>query len=480
MQSLRTKEKRIKIPVYYPLNLKPVSENRPFFMWNRIVCKRYRCTTQAELVARVSKTVAAGCQSREKVYQELMGRLQFLPAGNTLLAGVAPIRPNCTVLPSVTEENLSETLERSEGLWKAGIGIGFDLSEADDPLAILYSLGKRNAQIDLGHRPQRGNMALLRADHYTASAFIGVKQSQNLYNFNLSLGVDKTLASNLLSQLSHSAWKTGDPGLVRLDLNQGIPDNLGTPNAVHLPWMGQVKCVVPCGEQMMYDNEGCTLGAINLACPDFWLSNGELNRAVFARCVHQAVEFLDRVVDQLDIPDKILAERCLYTRRIGLGIMGWADALYGLNIPYSSSRARRLADRIGTIFKTEAHAASRDLGDTLGQCPALFGTDLARRNLTVTCIAPTGGISLLTPNRGFSIEPFFTEASKISWQHHLSMQSIWQRHVDNAVSKTINLPNAFPVSDVPGIFEKVLAHNVKGVTIYRDASRAKQPISLTG
>ena len=447
-------------------------------MLNRIVRKRYQCTTHPELVARVSKTVAAGCHKRQRIYEDLMGRLQFLPAGNTLLAGVAPIRPNCTVLPSVTEANLSETLDRSEGLWKAGIGIGFDLSEAQDPIAILHSLGKRNAQIDLRHRPQRGNMAILRADHHAISAFITVKSQVDLYNFNLSVGVAGSLSSNLLSQLSQSAWKTGDPGLVRLDLNQGIPDNLGTPNAVHLPWLGQVKCVVPCGEQMMYDNEGCTLGSINLACPDFWLSNGDLNRAVFAQCVHQAVEFLDRVVDQLDVPDKILADTCLYTRRVGLGIMGWADALHVLNIPYSSSCARRLADRIGTIFKTEAHAASRHLGQTLGQCPALFGTDLIRRNLTVTCIAPTAGISLLTPNRGFSIEPFFSEASKLCWQDHLSMQSIWQRHVDNAVSKTVNLPNAFPLSDVSSIFDQLLAHNGKGITIYRDSSRTKQPISL--
>ncbi len=184
-----------------------------------------------------------------------------------------------------------------------------------------------------------------------------------------------------------------------------------------------------------------------------------------------------------------MADQAIHTRRIGLGVMGWADVLHNLKIPYGSQEFLDLADRIGSLYQKAAQEASQELAREKGICPALLADSLhfktplpphlQRRNITVTCIAPTGGITLLTGNKGFAIEPFFEEANNLSPEAHMAMQAVWQRHVDNCISKTINLPNAATPQDIENIWEYARTHNLKSITVYRDNSKAYQPIQTT-
>nr|MBA3755847.1 hypothetical protein [Nitrosomonas sp.] len=182
----------------------------------------------------------------EALYRELILTKQFIPAGNTLLAGVDPVRPNCCILPSVTEANFDEMAARAAVLWADRIGIGFDLSDAEDPISILKCLSTINANIKLDHRPQRGNMAVLKSSHPKILEFINVKSAEfstgssvtNIYNFNLSVGINNSdqemskADQAIMTAIAQSAWVSGDPGIVFLDRVQGpMKESL----------MGQVK-----------------------------------------------------------------------------------------------------------------------------------------------------------------------------------------------------------------------------------------------
>jgi ribonucleoside-diphosphate reductase alpha chain len=470
-----------------------------------VVQKRYLAETLEELAADVSSVVGSSSSQVKDVYYDLMIKKKFFPAGNTLLAGRQPIRPNCCILPTVSDENLSETIERSARLWQNRIGIGFDLSLLSDPVAALRQLSMVNRSIDLGHRPQRGNMAVLNINHPRIADFIAVKakyQSLDLYNFNISVALsssDLSFTSDLsnakkeeiVKLLAQSAWETGDPGIVFLDRIGCVPDSDGNGEKLSVPHLGQCTTVVPCGEQSMFPNEVCTLGSINLACSDFWQDYGNdlakdscekmpiFKKHVFEECVRLSVQFLDDVVDIMDIEDEALKAMSQKTRRIGLGVMGFADVLARCNIGYGSLSCLQLIETIGSSFKEAAHDASRQLGRQRGVCPALVGTGVNRRNLTVTCIAPTGGITLLTENKGYSIEPFFEDAHNISVKDHLKVQSKWQQYVCNCISKTVNLKSTASPEDIQDLFIDAAHTNVKSVTVYRDQSKKGQPLPMT-
>jgi ribonucleoside-diphosphate reductase alpha chain len=172
----------------------------------------------------------------------------------------------------------------------------------------------------------------------------------------------------------------------------------------------------------MYDNEVCTLGSMNLNISDFW-NNNNLNEKMFINSIRLAVRFLDNVVDKMQINDEVLLKQLYYTRRIGLGVMGYADILSRLNIKYGSNESLQLIDYIGNLYKETAHQTSIELALEKGICPAFFNTKIKRRHITITCIAPTGGISLLTSNKGFGIEPFFHEANNLTLEDHIITQS---------------------------------------------------------
>lgn len=470
-----------KYEVFTPIGIKrinrKVNQSQMKSLANHLQ-SRYKASTFEELAERVSRTVST-TKGDSRLYHKIISRQRFIPAGNTLLAGIDPIRPNCAILPSVTEDNFDEIVKRSVALWEDRIGIGFDLSEAKDPLKILSELSRRNSEIKLDHRPQRGNMAILNSSHPDIAEFVTCKRGENsLYNFNLSVGIDTRIPEDdsLMSLMATCAWSGGDPGIVFIDRVQGVPDHEGTPNKIHIPELGKACTLVPCGEQSMLKDESCTLGSINLACPDFWGGN-YFNERLFVETIRYAVRFLDDVIDRTQISDPILKAQSLNTRRIGLGVLGWADVLAMNKIPYGSDESFDLAHEIGSIFKEAAHNASKQLADERGVCPALRGY-VHRRNLTVTCIPPTGGITLLTPNKGFAIEPFFSEANVLSIEIHIKMQLVWQKYVDNCISKTINMPSDASPADILFAWNYAKTHDLKSITVYRDGSKSGQPIEV--
>jgi len=457
---------------------------------------RYMASTYDELATRLSREIST-TPCEETLYTEMISRKRFIPAGNTLLAGKQPIRPNCAILPAITAENAQYIVKRSIKLWTERIGIGFDASQHPDPVYILRKLSEANASIDLGHRPQRGNMCVVDIIHPRIGEFITCKSNENsvysdgtpappLYNFNISVGLRKAdltnpLYKDTLALMASSAWKSGDPGIVFLDAVGSVPDELGNGENVALPHLGRATTLVPCGEQAMFPNEVCTLGSLNLACPDFWIpatssSPPLFNGDCFGQTVKLAVRFLDSVIDQMTMCDPELEAMAKQTRRIGLGIMGFAAVVAAQGLTYNDPRVTILIDQIGSVYRDKSHQASRELAVENGPCPALIGTGVCRRNITVTCIAPTGGITLLTGNGAYGIEPFFTDANKLTISEHMIVQARWQLYVDNCISKTINLPTHATIDDISTAWHTAAEMGLKSVTVYRNGSHLNQPM----
>lgn len=253
-----------------------------------------------------------------------------------------------------------------------------------------------------------------------------------------------------------------------------------------------------CGEQPLLPYESCNLGSINLAK---FVSKGDFSEEGFVYTVERAIRFLDAVIDKNNYPLEIIRERTLATRKIGLGIMGWADTLILMGIPYCSEDAIDLIDHIGELLRTTARIASEELGRHLGYFSA--PSHLRRRNANLLTIAPTGSLHKLAQCSS-SIEPIYEwtttyhieagtytvqhplydtakangllkdTAHNIPWLWQLKHQSVWQSYIDNGVSKTINLPEDCSVDMIEEIFRKAKEMRCKGVTVYRDRSKKKQ------
>lgn len=400
--------------------------------------------------------------------EALMLQRKFLPAGNTLLAGVRPIRPNCSVLPILNEHNYDETSSRAELLWTSHIGTGFRFDGMQNPGAALRDLSARNAKISLDFRCQRGSIGIIDIEHPCTQDFIDAK-GLDIYNFNISVAITNAFmnrvfagdskAIELLRMCATRAHATGDPGIVFIDR---IQPTKPTP-------FGRIDTLVPCGEQGMFADETCNLGAMNVSAFD-WNKPEQFACAV-RRCIH----VLDNVVDLLDIPDKRMLNRTRELRRIGLGIMGFATLLKQQNIPYNSEQSYSLARFIGSLLKNTAIAATREMAQTRGG----LWFDNSRRNITTTCFAPTGGIALLAGPVSFAFEPFFNEATVISATNHLKMLSVWQDAAENLASKTINLHESCSIADVYNIFIEAFNQGIKTFTIYRNKCRDTQPLSCS-
>jgi len=430
--------------------------------------QRYLCTDYAELAQRVSKACALS-EEEQTIYEELILSKTFIPAGNTLLAGACEVTPNCCVLGRLTDENFEVMLELSRKLWQQRTGIGYDLSGLKDPISALMELSAANDAIDLGHRPKRGNMAVLEASHPQIRQFIQCKSRfSHLYNFNISVAIREEISDDLLSFIAAHAWQTGDPGLVFLDRAECY-------GPVKADGLEPIVTCVPCGEQFMHAYETCNLGSINLNSD--LLLNKEKTALDYGRlrdAVRTAVTMMDRVVDLLEFPDDHIKQVSLAARRIGLGVMGWADYLQRQHIRYDSLAALIMARTLSSSITRYAEERSRELAIKYGPCA--FSREY--RNLSLTCIAPTGGITGLTANKGYGIEPFFEEAVQYDYHTHINMQAAWQSGMHNAVSKTINLPASATVQTVIDAYRHARKMGAKGITVYRDGSREQQPIAL--
>lgn len=408
-------------------------------------------------------------------------------------------------------------------------------------------------------------MGILRVDHPDILDFIRAKEKEGEFNnFNLSVGlteafmqavekdehydlrapntgevVDRLRARDVFDLLVKKAWQSGDPGIVFLDrINRDNPT----------PDQGEIESTNPCGEQPLLPFEACNLGSINLAC--FYLpghnddadpARDGIDWAELRRVVHLSVRFLDNVIDASLFPLPRIAETVRKNRKIGLGVMGFADLLFELGVPYNSREGIALAERVMGFVQEEGHKASAELAKERGPFPAYPASTYAKakkgpyRNATVTTIAPTGTLSIiagcssgveplfalcftrniLDGERLVEVNPYFEAAlaatglashelmdsvvAKGSIQDmdflpaklrkvfvtamdiepvwHLRMQAAFQRHTDNAVSKTVNLSNTATEQDIFDIYWLAYKEGCKGVTVYRDGCKSIQVLA---
>ncbi|KMV20933.1 ribonucleoside-diphosphate reductase, adenosylcobalamin-dependent [Mycobacterium heckeshornense] len=506
-----------------------------------------------------------------KRFATLLRRLEFLPNSPTLMNAGTKIGllAGCFVLPVEDSiHSIFTTLGQAAEIHRAGGGTGYSFSRvrpagdlvsttggmASGPLSFLRLYDTAAGIVSLGGRRRGACMAVLDASHPDVYDFVTAKAESlsELTHFNISIGVTDNFlhgverngvhrlvnprtgksvaevgAADLFTAICEAAHACGDPGLVFLDtINRANP----------LPARGRIEATNPCGEVPLLPYESCNLGSINLAR---MTRDGQVDWDRLAEVARLAVRFLDDVIDVSRYPFPELAEATLATRKIGLGVMGLAEMLASLGIPYDSERGVNLAGRIARCVQQAGHAASARLAEERGAFPALadsrFAAKTPRRNAQVTSVAPTGTISLIAGTTA-GIEPMFaiafvrailgrqllevnpcfdrlardggfyrdelaTEiaqrggvrgcsqlpagvraafptASEISPEWHLRMQAAVQRNVDAAVSKTINLPASTTIEDIRNIYLAAWKAKVKGITVYRYGCREGQVLTF--
>jgi ribonucleoside-diphosphate reductase alpha chain len=527
----------------------------------------------AHAIAEPARLYGEDAKYWEKRFLERLCRLEFLPNSPTLMnAGL----PNgqlaaCFVLPIEDDlDSIFAALSRMARIHQTGGGTGFSFSRlrpredrvsttggvTSGPLSFMDLFDQTTAVIRRGGRRRGANMAVLRIDHPDIEEFIDAKRNLlRLQNFNLSVGVTDAFWSalargaafalrnprngqvtrhvdpaELFDKLIDAAWATGDPGLLFLDeINRANPT----------PKLGEIEATNPCGEQPLLPYESCTLGSLNLAA---FAAGNDLDWKNLAAAIDDAVVFLDNVIDANDYPIGEIERATRRTRKIGLGVMGLADLFARIGLAYDSEEALLFADKIAKFLTAQARATSMELGERRGSFPAFADSVWPRRgltalrNATVTCVAPTGTISLIA-GASSSIEPYFalalsrrvldgsarteinplverelqrlsssgkdaleaikqsgslrnlTElpeelrrrfpiALEIAPAYHVGMQAAFQKHVDAAVSKTVNLPSDAPLSTVKEIFLLARERRLKGITVYRYGCRSEQTLSL--
>ncbi len=481
-------------------------------------------------------------------FEEAMVTKAFLPNSPTLMNAGRPSGQlaACFVLPLEDSlESIFDTLKNTALIHQTGGGTGFSFSRirptgdtifpaagvAGGPLAFISLFDNATRLIDRNRVRPGANMAVLRANHPDIGAFIQAKKNGTpLCNFNLSVAVDDGFiqavrsassyplvhprtgvvvdhlpSDEMLAMMAQAAWQTGDPGILFIDrINRANPT----------PGIGAISATNPCGEQPLLPYECCTLGSINLTKI---VAGQQLDLDRLTEWVHLGVHFLDNVIDVNRYPLRQIEEISRTNRKIGLGVMGFADMLILLNIPYQSQRALQMAETIMSHMQTAADAASAELAHKRGNFSAFDHSILPakgvkhRRNATLTTIAPTGSISLIA-GVSSGIEPIyayrlqrriadgvhdevhplykrflqqnkptpvdiFPTAYDVAPEWHLKIQAAFQKYTDNAVSKTVNMPQSATAEDIQQLFLKAFELPIKGVTVYRDQSHENQILS---
>lgn len=544
--------------------------------------------TPSQMFWRVAEAIAA----EESRYQDspysvpelardfyhLMTSMDFLPNSPTLMNAGTELGQlaACFVLPvEDSMDGIFEAIKDAALIHKSGGGTGFSFSRlrpknsrvgstggvASGPISFLKIFNTATEQVKQGGTRRGANMGVLRVDHPDIVEFIKSKENEDqLNNFNLSVALTERFmqavekeeeyalfaphngeergrlnAAEVYRQLSQKAWERGDPGIIFIDrMNRDNPT----------PAQGEIESTNPCGEQPLLPYEACNLGSINLSRFCSTEDSDGVDWQRLRERIDLCLRFLDNVIDSSVYPLQKIGDTVRRNRKIGLGVMGWADLLYMLRIPYNSQQALDLAGKVMQFLQSESKAASQRLAQERGPFPAYPESVFAERsegpyrNATTTTIAPTGSLSLLA-GCSSGIEPLFalcfsrnvlegesitemnphfeqalqdwgyygseirdTVAEKgrvqdldylpqqlrrtfvtamdIEPEWHLRMQAAFQQHTDNAVSKTVNLPNSATQEDIERIYWMAYEMGCKGVTVYRDGCREEQVLTTGG
>jgi ribonucleoside-diphosphate reductase alpha chain len=568
-----------------PLQPPRLSSNALTVLRQRYLAKNERGITvesPADMFSRVARDIAsaepvARRRSLARLFYEAMASLSFLPNSPTLMNAGRPLQQlsACFVLPvDDSLDSIFDAVKHQALIHQSGGGTGFSFSHlrphtdrvsttsglASGPISFMRLFNLSTDVIKQGGTRRGANMGILSVDHPDILDFIALKlRPGEMTNFNLSVGltdrfmhavkrnrsfplvnprtakpVRRLPATMVFDRLVEAAWQSGEPGVLFLDtINRANPT----------PHLGSIEATNPCGEQPLLAYESCTLGSINVArflTPHRGTVTIDYER--LAATIPIAVRFLDNVLDRTRFPLTSIETHTKQTRKIGLGIMGFADLLIQLGVPYDTDDALQIADQMMGFIRLHAHRASHQLARERDPFPAYKGSrleaaDLRRRNATVTTIAPTGTISILAdcsagiePLYGISVvhtimeeirlerlhpeflkrakarglplatlrreigrhesiqhlslvphdlRRLFVTAHDIAPERHVRMQAVFQRHSDSGVSKTINLPPTATTKDVAAAF--LLAHELgcKGLTVYRSGSRAHQVLSCS-
>jgi ribonucleoside-diphosphate reductase alpha chain len=493
-----------------------------------------------QMFERVARTVAgaeryeSAVEYEEKFYK-IMTNLEFLPNSPTLINAGKELGQlsACFVLPiDDSMDSIFTTLRDAALVQKSGGGCGFSFSNirpvddnvkstnkcAGGPLAFIRIYDRALDVISQGGVRHGANMGCLRVDHPDIEDFIKLKEKcGEVPNFNISVGITDDFMASVRSNRKHQlinprtgavvkevdaaklfdlivehAWQNGEPGVLFLD-------EMNRCNVV--PHMGVIEATNPCGEQPLLGYESCNLGSINLSR---FIKVKEIDFERLEYVVKLAVRFLDNIIDMNRYPITAIETKTKSTRKIGLGVMGFADMLIKLGINYDTEEAVQLVHKIMGFIQKKAIEASTELAEVRGVFPAYRGSvwhmerGIRMRNAAVTTVAPTGTLSIIA-NCSSGVEPYYSKTIKkhivntileeeiefakedcfitardIAPEWHIKIQAAFQAHTDSAVSKTINFGNSATREEIKRAY--MLAHKLKckGLTVYRDGSRDVQ------
>jgi ribonucleoside-diphosphate reductase alpha chain len=538
--------------------------------------------TPREMLRRVAATVAAAelrygdrqrMEQLEEEFFNLMADLDFLPNSPTLMnAGLSEGQLSaCFVIPvGDSMPEIFEAVKHAALIQKSGGGVGYSFSRlrpagdrvkttkgvSSGPISFMKVFNEATETVKQGGRRRGANMGVLRVDHPDVQEFVNAKREEGSFtNFNISVGItgafmkaladggpyrlynprsrkeESTLdAPTVWRDIVKNAWASGDPGILFLDrINQDNPT----------PSLGDIESTNPCGEACLLPYEACNLGSINVSR---FISNGAIDFGRLKKVIHLSVRFLDDVIDVNDYVPQIpqIRQQTIGNRKIGLGIMGFADLLIEMGIPYHEPRAAKVAENITAFIQKEAREASKTLAAERGPFPnwdkSIYHPHAPIRNASVTSIAPTGTLSIIAgcspgieplfgvsfhrnildgsrllevnplfekiaQSEGFysqslmedlaqrgtvqdieSIPPhvrsLFITAVDVPPHKHVEMQAAFQKYTDMSVSKTINLPGHATPEDVENVFLLAYSLGCKGITVFRHGCRSRQVIDV--
>ncbi|NQU95098.1 MAG: vitamin B12-dependent ribonucleotide reductase [Candidatus Omnitrophica bacterium] len=558
----------------------------------RVLNKRYLVKSESgevtetpkDMFRRVAKNIASAdklydknknTEIAEEEFYRVISSLEFLPNSPTLMNAGRELQQlaACFVLPiEDSMESIFETIKDTAMIHKSGGGTGFSFSRlrpknapvkstggiSSGPVSFMKVFNSATQAVKQGGTRRGANMGILRVDHPDILDFIMCKENdKEITNFNISVGltedfvekamqgeeyeliephtkqpVQKLNAKEVLDLIVKMAWKNGEPGIIFLDrLNKENPT----------PAIGEIESTNPCGEQPLLPYESCNLGSINLSLAVDEDAK-EINWEKLGKTVKIAVHFLDNVIDMNNYPLERISKMTRSNRKIGLGVMGFADMLIKLGVKYNSEEGIIIAEKVMKFILDRATDASLGLAKERGVFPNFEKSIYAKkknmrlRNATLTTIAPTGSIGIISGcssgieplfalsyvkkildnERFLEVHPYFEKIAKekgfystelmekvagvgsikdieeipadvrevfvtsfdISPSWHIRMQAAFQKYTHNAVSKTVNFPNKSTEKDIKEVYTLACKTGCKGVTVYRDGSRQEQVLNI--